>query len=109
VKGWRTTKSALHDHSLSISKPAMARRAEDVITFPAAFQTLAGYREGKSVDQLSIAASRVKMLILPQAPAGHRASDIGSGGTSVIEEITRFQRFEAGLVVHVLSASHRQK
>ena len=82
----RMAEASLHDHSVSVPRLAVARRAEYVEPLLAANENGAGERKRQRVHKLIATFPRIKSLIRVQLSACDCSFHIGSGGPVVRKE-----------------------
>jgi hypothetical protein len=109
VKGKRLFEAALHNHSFSVSQPAVAGGAENIKTLVAAFQHFFGYGKGKGFNRCAVNLSGVEKFIGAQVVASHCVVNQLPGRAIVREEGAAFKRFIARLVAHVHCATGHDK
>src|SRR5664280_2241566 len=97
VEGIRALEAALHDHALTLARPAVARRAEDVEALLAAQEERAREWHGDLLDEFSVGALA--------APERGVCAEKAAGRGAVRKERAFAERLDLGLVMHVVPAA----
>src|SRR6185437_7138816 len=99
---------ALHDHSVPVPQPRVARRAINVVPLPSPFQYFLGGGKGHLVSRIPVDHPAIEIGVGAQLPARYRPGLQRPGRAHVRIKIAHAQRLEPRLVVHVQPASRRQ-
>jgi hypothetical protein len=102
-RGWIAT---LNNHSVPLAGPAMARRAVDLKTLPAALQSFTRNSDRKNVNQVGADLALVKCRIGIEVAPGNRVSGQWTRSHLVIaKKIVLRQRLAIWLLKHIATTA----
>src|SRR6185312_2624780 len=108
VRRW-ILKSALHHHTLAVAGTRMAGSAIDVKALLSALHNILIHWKGHVISRLVANHAGIKICVFMQLSAGHGAFHGLARRAHIRIKIALSQRLEAGLVVHILTASDKRE